>query len=186
MLNIFKKKNEILEAEVVVPLQDEEEELNPLSIPVRDIKQYLVDEFDRSRELELSIEQYELKEEEHFKTKTKYDATLVVVEEYKNRNEYLEDLLESQKQKYKVKLKEFSALEEEKNDLRIKLIDVDNRLNETDKFIVDGVNDRVLKIGAAFEDVVASHKGNLSKQTAINYLNDVIENTKNYPNNKTQ
>lgn len=187
MLNIFKKKNELLETEVVVPLNEEPEneyKLNSLTIPVRDIKQYLVDEFDRSRDLQDSIEAYERKEEEYYKTKMKYDATLVVVEEYKERNDYLEDRLHDQKLRYEDKLRELTAIEEEKNDLRIRIVSLENKLKEIDKVIDEGVNKQLLELSAVFKTTIENHRGNLSKKLALEYLKDGVEKIGSYRNGK--
>lgn len=63
-------------------------------VPVRDIKQYLVDEYERCNKLELTIKQQEEIIEILQETKLKYDASLVTLEEYKNRIEKREEDIE--------------------------------------------------------------------------------------------
>ena len=80
---IFKPKSKTLSVEVVEPIDERRQEL--ATVQVRDIKQYLLDEYERSQQLYEQNKMLKKKLQEAEEVKVKYDATLVTLDEYKNR-----------------------------------------------------------------------------------------------------
>jgi DNA repair ATPase RecN len=67
--------------------------INEVIVRVPDIKQRLVDEFERTKKLEQKIEYYERKLDEAKKTEVEYKATLVTLDEYCDRIERNESIV---------------------------------------------------------------------------------------------
>ena len=89
-MKLFRRKEEtaliVKESEVV-------------SVAVPDIKQYLVNEYERVEGLKAKLIEYETKLEEAEELKFKYDATLVTLDEYSKRLKQADDNIEKEKQK---------------------------------------------------------------------------------------
>lgn len=112
----FKKPVEVEEAEVI-----EKEETAIETIEVRDIRQYLVDEYERASKLKDLLDEQEKQLDAATETENKYAASLVTLDEYSRRLkrqeveiERLKDRLEKEKQQTKEE-------RDEANIMRVKL-----------------------------------------------------------------
>lgn len=165
--------------------KDQKEIVQPeyeLSIPIRDLKEHMVHEFDRARSL---VEENRMKDEliEQFREdELKHKASMVLVDEYRNRLDIQANEIESLKEKYAKQLELRRAVEEEKNTLiiqknimRSRVDDVDSHIENVSKekinqFCVDLLNDVELSLSLV--------KGNVSKTKFYDILNDSIKKEK--------
>ena len=162
-MKLFKRKEKPLEVEIVERVDERRQEL--ATVKVRDIKEYLLDEYERSQQL---FEQNEKLKAEILKTeeiKIKYDATLVTLDEYKTRLERYEKRFSEQEKEYRQAKEETEQIREQMNDYKIKLhrasITKEEIKAEIEREVKNNIIDRIMK-----------HKGNLSKKTAV----DIIKN----------
>lgn len=89
------------------------------TVQVRDIKQYLVDEYERSRRLYEENEYLRNQLDKTEETKTKYDATLVTLDEYKNRLESKEKTIKNRESTIASMRDQIRTLQEQLNDYKI-------------------------------------------------------------------
>lgn len=85
---LFRKKKEVIELEPLAvpptpPVTNAEMELATIQVP--DIKQYLVDEYERSKKMENKIQELEEELDASKDMQLKYDATLVTLQEFEDR-----------------------------------------------------------------------------------------------------
>lgn len=128
-----------------------------VSVAVPDIKQYLVNEYERVEGLKAKLEEYEQKLEEAEKLKFKYDATLVTLDEYSKRLKQADDNIEKEKQKVANARNETAKAKDELNTLKIKMHDVALTKEAMKDEIVD-------EFKVELKEKVSNHKGNLSKK----------------------
>ncbi len=147
-LKLFKRKEEtsliVKEPEVV-------------SVAVPDIKQYLVNEYERVEGLKAKLIEYETKLEEAEELKFKYDATLVTLDEYSKRLKQADDNIEKEKQKVVNARNETAKAKDELNTIKIKLHDT--------ALTKEAMKDEIIEeFKAELKEKVSSYKGNLSKK----------------------
>ena len=148
VLNLFRRKDEtaliVKESEVV-------------SIAVPDIKQYLVNEYERVEGLKAKLEEYEQKLEEAEELKFKYDATLVTLDEYSKRLKQADDNIEKEKQRVVNARNETAKAKDELNTIKIKLHDT--------ALTKEAMKDEIIEeFKAELKEKVSNYKGNLSKK----------------------
>ena len=162
-MKLFKRKEKPLEVEIVEQGIMRKQEL--ATVQVRDIKEYLLDEYERSQKLFEQNERLKgqmLKAEE---IKIKYDATLVTLDEYKTRLESYDRRFLEQEEKCNQAKEETRIVRDELNDYKIKFqrasITKEEIKAEIEREVKNDIIDRIMK-----------HKGNLSKKTAV----DIVKN----------
>lgn len=149
-----------------------------LSIPIRDLKEHMVHEFDRARSL---VEENRMKDEliEQFREdELKHKASMVLVDEYRNRLDIQANEFESLKEKYDKQLELRRSVEEEKNTLIIRQDIMQGKLDNVDSHIESVSKDKVERF---CEDLInevklslSLVKGNVSKSKFQEILNDSI------------
>ena len=172
IFNLFNKNNH----------QEVIEEKQELTIPVRDLKTHMVNEFNRARSL---IEEIKVKDEvinQFEEDELKHNATMVLVDEYRNRLDYQDNEIELLKQKLDEQTEIRRSIEEENNTLIIqksimqsRVDDVDSHIESVSKekinqFCVDLLNDVELSLSLV--------KGNVSKTKFYDILNYSIKKEK--------
>ena len=128
-----------------------------VSVAVPDIKQYLVNEYERVEGLKAKLEEYEQKLEEAEELKFKYDATLVTLDEYSKRLKQVDENINKEKQRVVDARKETAKAKDELNTLKIKMHDVALTKEAMKDEIVD-------EFKVELKEKVSNHKGNLSKK----------------------
>ncbi len=156
-MNIFKKIKET----GLVPKKDETE---AIVVPVPDIKEYLVREYERVNDLKLINEGLEQQLELARETEMKYKATLVTLDEYSKRLKYAESEIERVKGNVKLKTEEVRKAKDELYSYQIKFNDAALTKQEIEIEIVDEVKaDLISRINGI--------KGNLSKKIVYDVIN---------------
>lgn len=150
-MNLFKRKDNMA-------LVVKEPEI--VSVAVPDIKQYLVNEYERVEGLKAKLEEYETKLEEATELKFKYDATLVTLDEYSKRLKQADDNIEKEKQRVVNARNETAKAKDELNTLKIKMHDAALTKDEMKEEIIDGLK-------ATLKEKVSNYKGNLSKKHVL-------------------
>lgn len=161
-----KKKTTEIVPVTTEPISQKKLELATVQVP--DIKQYLVDEYERAAKLEEKIQEMESLLNACKETQLKYDATLVTLDELKTRVGRRDKEIEKLKQQLYKKEDELRVAYDELNTFKIKIsraaIDKDEIKNE----IVNEIKDKIVK---RFHQ----HKGALSKKRAIELvMNDEV------------
>ena len=134
-------------------------------IEVRDIKQYLVEEYNRSRELERTNEYLKAQLKAADEGKLKYDASLVTLDEFKLRIDELERKLKSAEKEIAEVVEARMQAEEKANEL---LIILNHTAREK-----DGIRAEVIdEIKAEIIERIKGFKGNLSKAMAIKLVEE--------------
>lgn len=132
-------------------------ELEVVSVAVPDIKQYLVNEYERVEGLKAKLIEYETKLEEAEELKFKYDATLVTLDEYSKRLKQADDNIEKEKQRVVNARNETAKAKDELNTIKIKLHDT--------ALTKEAMKDEIIEeFKAELKEKVSNYKGNLSKK----------------------
>ena len=161
---IFKPKSETLSVEVVEPIDERRQEL--ATVQVRDIKQYLLDEYERSKQLYEQNQNLKKKLAEAEEVKVKYDATLVTLDEYKNRLDRYEKEFADYEKEFQRCRQETEDVRDELNNYKIKF----QRASITkEELRAEAVND----IKRDIVKEIMEHKGNLSKTKAVEIVRGV-------------
>lgn len=154
-MKLFRKKNE---TSLVVKEQ-------PVVISVPDIKEYLVNEYERVDKLRMENERLESQLEKAMEMKYKYDAALVTLDEYKKRLERAEQSLEREKRKVEDARNETAKVKDEINSYKILLHDAALTKEEmTDEITSELKSDLVERIKKT--------TGNLSRSMVVNIINE--------------
>ena len=180
-MRIFKRDKPAPQQEIV-PFVPEEQEATEAeetderalaiqTVEVRDIKQYLVEEYERSRDLQCQIDILEAQLEAAEEVKQKYDATLVTLDAYKDRIDSQERAIDKAKEKaddFKEKMK---RAQEEANNLKIKY----HRVAMSREEIEQEVTREVLKsVEIDLITFMEGLEGRWSKTRAINVVQEII------------
>ena len=139
-----------------------------ISIP--DIKQYLVDEFNNTNQLQKQVYRLQDDLKKCAETEVKYQATLLTLDEYKNRVKEKEERikkLDNDIKKIQEELKKEKELKNSKILEYKKLNEMYNKLNS--KFEKESTNKAKLMIKEKIKDI-QELKGNISKQKVIDIL----------------
>lgn len=143
-----------------------------LSIPVKDVTHYLVQEFETQDRLKGQVKMYEdMLQEEREKT-NKYNASLVLIDEYKKRIDNLEEECSEYEEKLR---KEKDAHNKTISELEVYKVERVKKLedfNETKRIAKEEfIQEAISRIKA--------HKGNISKEKAIALVTNTLERNQN-------
>lgn len=160
MFKFIEKFKGKIEEKRLVKVSDYEKSL---IVSVPDIKAYLIAEFERNNNLQLSVDGMKQKIEEAEEIKLKYEASLVTLDAYKRRVDSLESRLASEQRATANARQDTANAVDELNSYKIKL----NNAALTKEEIADEVAEETKqKIIAK----INNHKGNLSKKIVIEII----------------
>ena len=155
-MKLFSKKNELVVRNSEIQ-----------SIQVRDLKEYLVKDFEQIKTSEQIIENLKSQIEELNKIKIKYDATLITLEEFDARVLREKDKNVKLEQQIKEKNEEIAKLNEEKNNCLIRERIANDKIENTKDFIISEFKDQI-------KQVINVQKGTLSKKKIIDLIDGDI------------
>lgn len=155
-MKLFSKKNELVVRNSEIQ-----------SIQVRDLKEYLVKDFEQIKTSEQIIENLKSQIEELNKIKIKYDATLITLEEFDARVLREKEKNIKLEQQIKEKNEEIAKLNEEKNNCLIRERIANDKIENTKDFIIS-------KFKKQIKQVINVQKGTLSKKKIINLIDGDI------------
>lgn len=155
-MKLFSKKNELVVRN---------SEIQP--IQVRDLKEYLVKDFEQIKTSEQIIENLKSQIEELNKIKIKYDATLITLEEFDARVLREKEKNIKLEQQIKEKNEEIAKLNEEKNNCLIRERIANDKIENTKDFIISEFKDQI-------KQVINVQKGTLSKKKIIDLIDGDI------------
>ncbi len=151
-MKLFSKKNELVARN---------SEIQP--IQVRDLKEYLVKDFEQIKASEQIIENLKSQIEELNKIKIKYDATLITLEEFDARVLREKEKNIKLEQQIKEKNEEIAKLNEEKNNCLIRERIANDKIENTKDFIISEFKEQI-------KQVINVQKGTLSKKKVIDLI----------------
>lgn len=141
------------------------------TVEVRDIKQYLVEEYERSRDLQSQIDILELQLEAAEEVRQKYDATLVTLDAYRERIDAQERAIDQAKAKANKYMEKMKQAKDEANTLKIK----HHRAAMSRDEIEQEVTREVLKsVEAELVAFMENTEGRWSKTRAINAVQEIM------------
>ena len=155
-MKLFSKKNELVVRNSEIQ-----------SIQVRDLKEYLVRDFEQIKTSEQIIENLKLRIEELNEIKIKYDATLITLEEFDARVLREKEKNIKLEQQIKEKNEEIAKLNEEKNNCLIRERIANDKIENTKDFIISELKDQI-------KQVINVQKGTLSKKKVIDLIDGGI------------
>lgn len=155
-MRLFSKKNELI-------VKNNEIQ----TIQVRDLKEYLVKDFEQIKTSEQIIENLKNQIEELNKIKIKYDATLITLEEFDARVLREKDKNVKLEQQIKEKNEEIAKLNEEKNNCLIRERIANDKIENTKDFIISEFKHQI-------KQVINVQKGTLSKKKIIDLIDGDI------------
>lgn len=156
-MKLFSKKNELVVRNSEIQ-----------SIQVRDLKEYLVRDFEQIKTSEQIIENLKLRIEELNEIKIKYDATLITLEEFDARVLREKEKNIKLEQQIKEKNEEIAKLNEEKNNCLIRERIANDKIENTKDFIISELKEQI-------KQVINNTKGTLSKKKVIDLIDGVID-----------
>ena len=156
-MKLFSKKNELVVRN---------SEIQP--IQVRDLKEYLVKDFEQIKTSEQIIENLKSQIEELNKIKIKYDATLITLEEFDARVLREKEKNIKLEQQIKEKNEEIAKLNEEKNNCLIRERIANDKIENTKDFIISEFKEQI-------KQVINVQKGKLSKKKVIDLIDGEID-----------
>lgn len=155
LIKLFNKKEK---KEMII-----EETLSDVQqIKVPDLKQYLLNGYKEIREVKQENEQLQLKLEES-KYKLLYDGALVTLEEFKTREEENKDKINKIQTKLNEKQEELFKLNDLLDTYKIKQLEVEEQLKNTDKLIQNNIDYSIINFKETIIDLIKNTKGNISK-----------------------
>ncbi len=139
------------------------QETEQIVIPVPDIKDYLVREYERATAMNLKIEGLEQELEAANEIKVKYDAALVTLDEYRKRLEQAEGKIAIKQGAIETAKRETARARDEVNNYKIKFTEAAITKEEIkDEIVRETKEELVAKI--------KNHKGPLSKATVCKII----------------
>lgn len=154
-MKLFSKKNNLVVKENEIQ-----------AIKVRDLKEYLVKDFEEIKIKEQTIDKLESEIDELKKIEIKYNATLITLEEFNARILREKDKNIRLEQKITEKNKEIAKLNEEKNNCLIREKIANDKIEDTKNFVIPEFKEKIKK---AIDDT----KGNLSKKKVIELIDNI-------------
>lgn len=151
-MKLFSKKNELAVRNSEIQ-----------SIQVRDLKEYLVKDFEQIKTSEQIIENLKSQIEELNKIKIKYDATLITLEEFDARVLREKEKNIKLEQQIKEKNEEIAKLNEAKNNCLIRERIANDKIENTKDFIISEFKEQI-------KQVINVQKGTLSKKKVIDLI----------------
>ena len=137
------------------------------TIPVRDLKEYLVKDFQKIKEDEMIISNLKDKIDELEQIEIRYNATLITLEEFDSRISREKEKVIKLEDKIFGYKEEIKKLEEEKNNCIIKEKQALDKLNNARETIIDEYQDKLI-------DCINSEKGQLSKKKICEIIKQCI------------
>ena len=162
-MNLFKRKQEA-ELVVVETAPTTYDGINPLTVSVPEIKDYLVREFERTEGLQKIIDDLEEKLEIANETSIKYDAAMVTIDGYRKRLDDAEDRIFKVQEKLDTEKQKHSETRDTLNSFKI-------RLNDAALTKSQIKNEIIREIKGEIVSAIKSHKGALSKTSACEIVN---------------
>lgn len=163
--------NEFVKSKMQKIAKKVDEELpNVQQIKVPDLKQYLLNGYEEIREVKNQNEQLQLKLEEESKYKLLYDGALVTLEEFKRREKEDKDRINNLQTKLNEKQEEIYKLNDLVNTYKIKQLQVDEQLKDTDNLIQDNIDSSIMNFKATIIELIKNTKGNISKDKVCNLI----------------
>ena len=156
-MKLFSKKNELV-------VKNNEIQ----TIQVRDLKEYLVNDFEQIKTSEQIIDNLKSQIEELNKIKIKYNATLITLEEFDARVLREKEKNIKLEQQIKEKNEEIAKLNEEKNNCLIRERIANDKIENTKDFIISKFKEQI-------KQVINEQKGTLSKKKIIDLIDGVID-----------
>lgn len=147
----------------IVDADDKKQEI--ATVQVRDIKEYLVDEYKRSQDLLRTNEYLKSQLQVAEEIKLKYDAALVTLDEYKNRIDKHDRAMKSKDSELLQSQMDKNALRDELNDYKIRFSRASITKEEIREEVIKEVKEQIIK------DIM-EHKGNLSKSKVVEIINE--------------
>lgn len=135
----------------------------PMTVSVPDIKEDLVREYDRGRELLAKIAELENAVEEAEALKFKYDALLVTLDEYSKRCESLENTIATKNEKIREIKSHRDSIRDELNSYKIKMNNYHLDKEGMKEDIIREYKSRLL-------ETISSQRGSLSKKRVIELI----------------
>lgn len=154
-MKLFSKKNNLVVKENEIQ-----------AIKVRDLKEYLVKDFEEIKIKEQTIDKLESEIEELKKIEIKYNATLITLEEFNARVLREKDKNIRLEQKITEKNKEIARLNEEKNNCLIREKIANDKIEDTKNFVIPEFKEKIKK-------AIGNTKGNLSKKKVIELIDNI-------------
>lgn len=154
-MKLFSKKNNLVVKENEIQ-----------AIKVRDLKEYLVKDFEEIKTKEQTIDKLESEIDELKKIEIKYNATLITLEEFNARVLREKDKNVRLEQKITEKNKEIAQLNEEKNNCLIREKIANDKIEDTKNFVIPEFKEKIKK-------AIDNTKGNLSKKKVIELINNI-------------
>lgn len=154
-MKLFSKKNNLVVKENEIQ-----------AIKVRDLKEYLVKDFEEIKTKEQTIDKLESEIDELKKIEIKYNATLITLEEFNARILREKDKNIRLEQKITEKNKEIAKLNEEKNSCLIREKIAIDKIENTKDFVIPEFKEKIKK-------VIDNTKGNLSKKKVIELIDNI-------------
>jgi TolA-binding protein len=155
-VKIFNKKNEIIVKNNEIR-----------TVEVRDLKEYLVKDFEQIKEYEQLIDALNEKIEELNKIKIKYDATLITLEEFDARVLREKDKNIKLEQQISKKNEEIAKLNEEKNNCLIREKIANDKIENSKDFIISEFKEQL-------KSKITKTKGVVSKQKIISIIEEAF------------
>ena len=137
------------------------------TIPIRDLKEYLVKDFQKIKENEIIISNLKDRIDVLEKVELKYNATLITLEEFDSRIAREEEKVIKLEDKILAYKEEIKKLEEEKNNYIIKEKQALDKLNVARKTIINEYQDKLI-------NCINSEKGTLSKKRICEIIKQKI------------
>ena len=137
------------------------------TIPIRDLKEYLVEDFQKIKENEIIISNLKDRIDVLEKVELKYNATLITLEEFDSRIAREEEKVIKLEDKILTYKEEIKKLEEEKNNYIIKERQALDKLNVARKTIINEYQDKLI-------NCINSEKGTLSKKRICEIIKQKI------------
>lgn len=135
-------------------------------VKVADIKQYLVDEYKLTNELNKENKDLRKQLEVANEISQKYDLSLITLDEYKKRLEDNKKEISDLEKTIKRKNDEINKLTSEKNDLKIKATDISLKI---DKIKKEAIREYKRELISAINDL----KGNIAKSKVIDLIKEI-------------
>ena len=134
---------------------------------MRDLKEYLVKDFEQIKEYEQLIDALNEKIEELNKIKIKYDATLITLEEFDARVLREKDKNIKLEQQISKKNEEIAKLNEEKNNCLIREKIANDKIENSKDFIISEFKEQL-------KSKITKTKGVVSKQKIISIIEEAF------------
>lgn len=157
MLSLFKKP-------IVKEVEEVDEKRQELAtVEVRDIKQYLMDEYERSQKLLDQNEYLKRELERAEEIKIKYDATLVTLDAYQQRLEKQERILTEKDRKIENLQRQLGDIRDELNTHKIQLTRVALTKEEIKEEVAEEIKGQIIQD-------IQEQKGSLSKMRVVGVI----------------